>query len=166
MSPSQYHDFRHNLDLLVKADKKTDLFEWTLLRIVDHHLGNPKPVRAKYYGVQQLKKECQTLLSCLAWVGQKDPAKARQAFDAGIKTLGFTSSHFIDQEQISLTEVGQAMDTLNALATPKKKKLLESCAVTIVDDQEVTYREAEMIRAISESLGCPMPPLLPGQKLI
>ena len=58
------------------------------------------------------------------------------------------------------------MDTLNALAMPKKKKLLESCAVTIVDDQEVTYREAEMIRAISESLGCPMPPLLPGQKLI
>ena len=165
LSPSQYQDFRHNLDLLVKADEKTDLFEWILLRIVDHHLEKPKPVRTKYYGVQQLQQECQTLLSCLAWIGQKDPAKASQAFNAGIKTLGFTSSQFIARERISLTEVGKAMDTLNTLATHKKKKLLESCATTIVDDQEVTYKEAEMIRAISESLGCPMPPLLPGQKL-
>jgi hypothetical protein len=29
----------------------------------------------------------------------------------------------------------------------------------------VTVHEAELLRGIADSLGCPMPPLLPGQPL-
>ena len=32
-------------------------------------------------------------------------------------------------------------------------------------DEEVTLEEAELFRAIADTLGCPVPPLLPGQDL-
>ncbi|MCH2183389.1 MAG: M48 family metallopeptidase [Mariniblastus sp.] len=166
LSPTQSRNFRTNLDLLVKADEKTDLFEWILLRIVDHHLHEPKKVHAKYYGFQHLQTQCRLLLSALAWIGQKDPDMAEQAFVAGLNTLQIKVVPLIPRDEVSLSEVGRAMDTLNTVALPKKKKLLEACAATIVADQQITPNEAEMIRAISESLGCPMPPLLPGQPLV
>ena len=47
-----------------------------------------------------------------------------------------------------------------------KGKLLHACAVTVAADREVTVVEAELLRATADSLGCPMPPLLPGQPLV
>jgi len=35
----------------------------------------------------------------------------------------------------------------------------------ITADHEVTLEEAELFRAIADTLGCPVPPLLPGQAL-
>jgi Zn-dependent protease with chaperone function/uncharacterized tellurite resistance protein B-like protein len=166
LSPTQAENFRNNLIELVKADQKTDLFEWILLRIVDHQLHQPKKVRAKYNGFQHLQAECGQVLSVLAWVGQKDADLANKAFVEGAAVMKLSKPLLTPRDQISLEELGHSMDTLNKVATPKKKELLEACAATIIADQQVTPNEAEMIRAISESLGCPMPPLLPGQKLV
>jgi hypothetical protein len=44
--------------------------------------------------------------------------------------------------------------------------LLHACAVTVAADREVSVVEAELLRATADSLGCPMPPLLPGQPLV
>ncbi len=166
LSPTQAENFRKNLIQLVEADQKTDLFEWILLRIVDHQLHQPKKVRAKYYGFQHLQAECAQVLSVLAWVGQEDADLAEKAFIEGAAAMKLSKPLLTARDQISLEALGHSMDTLNKVATPKKKELLEACAATIVADQQVTPNEAEMIRAISESLGCPMPPLLPGQKLV
>ena len=35
----------------------------------------------------------------------------------------------------------------------------------IASDGEVSQLEAELLRVFSETMGCPVPPLLPGQKL-
>jgi hypothetical protein len=44
--------------------------------------------------------------------------------------------------------------------------LIDACAASISADAEVSIGEAELLRAICDMLDCPMPPLLPGQKLI
>ena len=36
----------------------------------------------------------------------------------------------------------------------------------IASDGRVTIAEGELLRAISDSLGCPMPPFLPGQRAV
>jgi hypothetical protein len=46
-----------------------------------------------------------------------------------------------------------------------KQQLIGACARVIMFDREVTVDEAELLRAIADGLGCPMPPLLPGQSL-
>ena len=83
LSPTQHHNFKVNLDVLVKADRKIEFFEWVLLRIVDHHLGQPQRARPQYYGLERLQSQCSTLLSALAWVGHSDPGQVSKAFDAG-----------------------------------------------------------------------------------
>jgi hypothetical protein len=46
-----------------------------------------------------------------------------------------------------------------------KRDLIRACAACIESDQKITTREAELLRAIGETLDCPVPPLLPGQRL-
>ena len=65
-------------------------------------------------------------------------------------------------KQCSRADLDQAMDLL-ALVVPRcKGQILSACAVCISADQEVPANEAELLRAISDGLGCPMPPLVSG----
>jgi hypothetical protein len=67
--------------------------------------------------------------------------------------------------EVGLQGLDTALDTLSGLAPSLKKKFLYSCATLIAADNEITVEEAELFRAIADTLGCPVPPLLPGQKL-
>jgi hypothetical protein len=44
-----------------------------------------------------------------------------------------------------------------------RAEVLGACVAAVASDGKVTIPEGELLRAVSESLGCPMPPLLPGQ---
>jgi hypothetical protein len=46
-------------------------------------------------------------------------------------------------------------------ATPAiKKQILSAAAIGITHDRQVTVEEAELFRAIAESLDCPVPPVV------
>ena len=40
-----------------------------------------------------------------------------------------------------------------------KRQLVQSAAATVSEDGCLQIQEAELLRAISDSLGCPMPPM-------
>lgn len=166
LSPTQYSNFKINLDALVKADNKIDFFEWVLLRIVDQHLGPPHRPRGQHLRLERLSSQCSVLLSSLAWVGHSDATQAKNAFDRGAAVVNLPDLQLLARKEINFNDLGAALDVLNKVAMDKKQILLEACATTIVADHEVTPNEAELMRAIAESLGCPMPPLLPGQSLV
>ena len=106
------------------------------------------------------------LLSALAWAGNPDPAEVQKAFDAGAQVIKSAGLNLIARERLSLDNLGSALDTLDRVEMGEKKILLTACAKLIAADQQVTPNESELMRAIAESLGCPMPPLLPGQALV
>ena len=64
-------------------------------------------------------------------------------------------------KEASIKIITAALNRLNFLTFPLKKSVLEACADAVLDDGIIMPAEAELLRAISESLGCPMPPLLP-----
>ena len=163
LSNTQYDKFMSNLDVLVKADKKIELFEWVVLRIVKHHLRPPSRSRAQYHRLDTLSDDCSQLISSLAWAGQSDAEEVKAAFDAGAKAIGIPGLSLVSSDNISLSLLGHALDKLDRVDMAGKKKLITACAECITADNEVTYKEAELMRAIAESLGCPMPPLVPGQ---
>jgi len=58
------------------------------------------------------------------------------------------------------TVVEAAIQKVN-LASPKiKKRVLTAMAIAITFDKQVTVHEAELFRAMSESLDCPVPPVV------
>jgi uncharacterized tellurite resistance protein B-like protein len=39
-----------------------------------------------------------------------------------------------------------------------KKQLLYACAATVFADGDVSNHEAELLRAVADTIGCPVPP--------
>ena len=59
-----------------------------------------------------------------------------------------------------LSAVDDAIRRYDAAAPTLKKSIMLACAATVMADDEVTDREAELIRAIGDGLDCPVPPFV------
>ncbi|MBN2302298.1 MAG: M48 family metallopeptidase [Lentisphaerae bacterium] len=170
LSPSQYSDFKANVEHLVHADNEIDLFEFTLQHIIKRHLDPMfygKHTRStKHNSIASLVKECRSLLSCLAYWGSDDNVMAEKAFARGMAELGLDENPgIVSSDQCGLELLAAALEKLTEAAPRIKKLLLTACISCVALDEKISIEEAEALRAISDSLGCPMPPFLPGQAL-
>ncbi len=170
LSPRQYQVFRDNLTHLILADDRVSLFEWSLRRMLLHHLdphfGMHKPPRVRYYSLKPMANHCALMLSTLAWAGQPDGESARSAFEAGVRHLGLDERLELQPASAcGLKAVDEALEALAEVSPREKRKVVKACAACIVSNRKVSVKEGELLRAICDSLGAPMPPLLPGQKI-
>lgn len=164
-SPQQYQIFKRNMIILIRADKQVDIFEWALYRIVCHGL-EPQRDSLSRYKLKQTQAACQLLMSVLARAGHDDENEALRAYSAAAKELDIPAVGLLPEAQINLQLLDKALEQLNALRPLDKPRLLKAMAASINHDGEVTATEAELFRAIADSLDCPIPPLLKGQKLV
>jgi hypothetical protein len=102
------------------------------------------------------------VLSSLARGGQSSPEAAAAAFGAGVNALNWPGARFelSPEGTTDLMRLDAALQTLDQAARPLKKQILLACAATVGADGRITVEEGELLRAISDSIDCPMPPLL------
>ncbi|HEX4414298.1 MAG TPA: M48 family metallopeptidase [Lacipirellulaceae bacterium] len=166
LSPSQYQEFSRCFVLLVQADQRLGLFEWTLHQILLRHLRpqfeTVSPPAIKYYGFQQLGPQISVLLSTLAHASQHDDDAA---FQAGVKRFDDVPVQLLTREQCGVGQLDSALRELAQVAPKLRAKLVDACAACICADLSVSVEEGELLRAICDMLNCPMPPLLPGQEV-
>jgi hypothetical protein len=171
LSEPQCRAFRAAVERLIAADAKLNLFEFTLQRVLlrrlEPHFYPARPPAVAYGSLRAVSRQASLLLSILAHAGQAQAERAAQAFDAGVRHLADTRAvaSLLPFEQCGLADLDRALAALVQAAPAMKRKLLEACAATIAFDRRVTIQEGELLRAISDSLDCPMPPFLPGQAL-
>ena len=171
LSEPQYRAFRAAVERLIAADAKLNLFEFTLQRVLlrrlEPHFYPARPPAVAYGSLRAVSRQASLLLSILAHAGQAQAERAAQAFAAGVRHLADTRAvaSLLPFEQCGLADLDRALAALVQTAPAMKRKLLEACAATIAFDKRVTIQEGELLRAISDSLDCPMPPFLPGQAL-
>jgi len=170
MSDAQYGDFKRNVLDLIKADGRVDLFEWALQRLLlrhldSHYLPGPDP-SVRYYSLKPVAGPCAVVLSALAHLGHRDENESRSAFSAGASELGIDGLSQQARDTVKFEALGQALDDLAQVSPREKRKLVRACARSIAADGKVTRGEGELMRAVADSLGVPMPPLLPGQVLV
>ncbi len=167
MTVEQYQRFKHCLEQLIKADKKVDLREWIIQRMVLQHLdeqyGRRKKPIAKYFVLGSAKPAAELMLSLLASLEHRDQVLAKQAFDAARHSAGIGALRFLAKDAISLEGLNAAMDELAFLKPPLKKRFLQACVNCISHDGKVTIQAYELTRAIASCLDCPMPPVLINQ---
>jgi hypothetical protein len=60
----------------------------------------------------------------------------------------------------AIAEFDAALQTLNQSVPAIKRRIVVACAACILANQQVTVREAELLRAICDTLDCPLPPLV------
>ena len=168
LSPKQYEDFRMNVQHLVKADRKISLFEYTLQRILIRHLDpifkKMPPQIVKYHVIDHVQVECLMLLSILAWRGNSGISAAEESFRRGIAELNIGGRPTIlAREKCGLNELDNALDRLSAASPQVKKRILMACIACISADSFITVQESEILRAIADTLDCPIPPIIPGK---
>jgi hypothetical protein len=120
-----------------------------------------RPV-AQYYTLRPLVPDCGVLLSALAQVGSADAAEITRAFQQGAPYLRSTEEEIplLPREQCGLARIDQALNRLSLAMPQIKKNLLEACVQVVGADGVVQEREAELLRAIADSLDCPLPPFV------
>ncbi len=170
LSPSQYRSFQTNVRALVAADQKIELFEWTLQRLLLAHLRphfeRVRPPRVRYSSLRRLTSECSVVLSVLAYAGNPSDAEQRTAFAEGASHLGGIEPTLLPRDRCGLAVLDPALERLAGASPACLQQLLTACAACIAADRKVSQAEGELLRAIADALGCPMPPLLPGQSLV
>lgn len=167
LSPAQFQQFRAAIHTLVESDRQIDLFEYMLQKIVLRHLEPnfiPTPKRVtQFYDLKPLAADCGVLLSATAYAGQEDAAHAQTAFARGAQLLNRIAKKeipFFPKVDCDLSQLDTALERL-ALAVPQiKKNVLNACAETVAADGIMQGREAELLRAIADSLDCPIPPFI------
>jgi Zn-dependent protease with chaperone function len=164
LTPAQEKVFRQNLVALVQADEKIDLFEWSLHRILLHdldaHREQVRPDAVARRALPSAQAACELLLSMLAHAGHRDAEGARHAFEQGRQHLQMPNARLRPGSELRLDALDAALATLENAAPQAKRRILQAAVTAIMADRTVTAAEAELLRAISASLGAPMPPLL------
>ncbi|MBT8127744.1 MAG: M48 family metallopeptidase [Gammaproteobacteria bacterium] len=164
LSDKQYVLFKQNLNALIEIDNKISLLEWSISKIVFHHLD---PVFVRRVGtipqnlrLKQVRKACSVLLSVLIYAGKQHLISDEDAFAKAIEELKELDIRLLPKNQISLAALNQSLDRLARLKPLEKPRLLKACAIGITADQKINAKEVELYRAISAILDCPMPPLI------
>jgi len=170
ISPAQFQQFRVAVQKLVESDGEIDLFEYVLQKIVlrhlePHFLPARKPV-VQFYSLKPLAGDCAVLLSALAHLGHDEPGKVEAAFQQGSQPLSYAARaplRLLPEGQCELDQVDAALNRLCQAVPQIKKSVLNACAQTVAADGVIQELEAELLRAIADTLDCPMPPFIPTQ---
>ncbi len=167
LSSQEYERFLDLMNRLISSDRKVNLFEFTLQKIVRRHLDlyfhRIQPPRVRYQALTPLAEDAAVLLSTLAFLGAKEEADALTAFRAGAATLESELGGRLDVKlgnECGLPRIDEALDRFDAAAPMVKKKLLHACGTTVMADGRVVSDEAELLRAIADTIGCPIPPFI------
>ena len=100
------------------------------------------------------------LISSLACTAGSDDETIQAAYDAGaVHLAGATNLIQLPAAECGLQELDQALGALVGVAPNLKRQLIQAAAATVSADGYLQIQEAELLRAISDSLDCPMPPL-------
>jgi hypothetical protein len=164
LRPDEFEQFSQALQWLIASDDKIELFEFVLQKIVRRHLasqsGETRPAAIQHDTLKPLMRDCSVVLSALANGGSRNTGEVEKAFRAGAPHLHATGDWLLPRSECGLKQLDLALDRL-ALAAPQiKKKLIEACVQVVGADGLIQEREAELLRAIADTLDCPIPPFV------
>ena len=128
LSPEQVKNFESVINMLIKEDKKFQLFEWSLLKLVNHKIKHIRTPNRQIHGRKQILSrlnECNIILSTLAHYG-KDNEDPNLAYNVGFKHLNSNKKRkLINKKDCTFSKLDLAIDRLNDLNLRAKKNSLK-----------------------------------------
>lgn len=163
LSKNQLDDFNQNIMVVINHDGYVDIWEWALhYWLIDLSLGKPVIPKAKYNDFAKLKVEANILLSALAYVSSAGEQTSVEAFADAEQALGIPVK-LIQEQTITSQLLIHAVSKMRDLKPLVKPDFLKALCMVAQKDGVIDAKEIELIRTISEGMGCPMPPVLDSQ---
>jgi len=170
LSVEQFQSFSQTLQWLIESGGKIGLLEFVLQKIILRHLDSqfngPGKSVVQFYTIKPLVPDCVVLLSALANIGSDDAAEILKAFEAGAPYLRAPDDvdlSLLPEENCGVNEIDAALNRLAQAVPIIKRNLIEACVHVVGADGVIVESEAELLRAISDTLDCPMPPFMPAE---
>ncbi len=161
LSGLEYQRFLEVTRWLIASDARVDLFEFMIQRVIERHLGSHFEQRGfqkvHYREFGKLWKEANVLVSVLCELGGESEEGAERAYRAA--TEGWPSV-YKREKMGSLEDLGSVLDCFDRAAPLVKRELLICCGKAAACDGKLSSEEAEMLRAIADAIGCPIPPFV------
>ena len=155
LSTEQRITFKRNLVSLIREDSEVSLFEWCLYRITLHNIEQPRQGGGKR--IAQCQQSIQVVLSATVQVSQD--ADREGAFKKAQALLNLPRLEQLGGYTYKALDT--ALNELAALKPLEKPLLLKALMAIIKHDEQVNAEEAELFRAIADTLDCPVPPFYP-----
>ncbi|MGO8835943.1 MAG: M48 family metallopeptidase [Limisphaerales bacterium] len=170
LTADQFTQFSQTLQWLIESDGRIELFEFVLQKIVLHHLApqftGTRPPVAQYYTIKPLVPDGVVILSALANVGSSDAAEIQKAFATGapyLRAPADVDCALLPREQCGVDRIDGALNRLAQAVPTIKKNLIEACVHAVGADGVMTESEAELLRAVADTLDCPIPPFVQAE---
>jgi Zn-dependent protease with chaperone function len=167
LSPAQAAALAEDLGAIAARDPAPSVLDWAVLRLVQRRLapllGGRRAAPVRVRTLEEVQVECLELLSALAWAGDADGERAQRWLAAGLHTLGMPATwRLLPRGTVDGPRLDRALARLDEASPELKSRVLAACAACVVADGRVSPDEAEVVRAVAASLGCPVPPLEPA----
>ena len=160
VGPGPYRAMRRVWEQIVRADGSVCLEEWTIINALRCHVESQwstRPIGEPRLRARELETEIRAVLWTLA-ASTGSGERAERAFDASIVLVRMKPG--VPQGRPSLEAFATAIARIgSAMRFMDRRLLVAACLECITNDQRVTDQEIELVRAICDSLGCPMPRL-------
>jgi hypothetical protein len=164
LTAPQRDQFDRNVGAMVEADNTVDLFEWCLRRILLRGLeaesDGAERAGGRFRSPADIQTQGELLLSALAHAGTADAGSASAAFEEGRRTLGLTGAALRAPADCGVADLDKALTDLDDATPALKRQILNAAEACIRADRQITTAEAELLRAVSASISCPMPPIV------
>ena len=166
LNPAVAAQFFQRIKELVRASGTLSLSEYAIqsvlqYRLEEHFRVGPAPTET-ITTLAEVWSECQCVLSALARVGHRRLSDADYAFRNGLSQLSIKGCAPASSTlpKASLPPLSNALKRLRLTKPALKQSIADACAHTVLTDGQTTDQEAELLRAILISLGCPLPPFI------
>ena len=133
------------------------------MRHLETHFLPARKTVTQFYDLRPLAHDCGVLLSATAYAGQENATQAHAAFLQGAELLSHIARceiPWLPPDLCDLSHLDVALERLSQAVPQIKKNVLNACAQTVAADGIIQEREAELLRAIADSLDCPIPPFV------
>ncbi len=162
---SSYKSFRSLLSESMRVDGTVDLLEWTISQVLRMRVELPLAVQAGFTpparrgSMGSVAEHAQRLLGLLALQGHDDDVEALAALHVGLAETNLSVVGLPRRDERTLDSIALDLDRLETLRPSAVGTLVRAAAAVVSTDQHTTDREYLLLRAISERLGVPLPPI-------
>lgn len=164
MSNEQYETLKNFINVLIEADKKITLYEFSFREVIEHRLKaafNASSQKIVYKDITKLAPDIEILISALAFSGKCSTEETEAALRAAMDCLPFKAGKRpLSSDHISFKALHDALRRFAVASPGIKKMIFNACVYCVLHDKKVTIHEAELLRAIAYSMDIPLPPFV------
>jgi hypothetical protein len=165
LADTEKRKFLETINALISADGKTTLYEFSVQWILNQYLIRDKEElfsKTTFFSIPQVGYYILILLRELANAGNIGNADAAlRSFNAGvarIPELASKNPDFTYDERLNIAYVNSALKQLTYSSFKIKQAVVDGCAHCAFADGNITVEESELLRVISLTMHCPLPP--------